>query len=140
MKACTFFGHRDTPEKIEPVLQATLLDLIEDHAVQLFYVGNQGAFDAMVRRQLSVMEKTHGIRYFVVSAYLPEQSNLLAEDTHTLYPEGLELVPMRYAIAARNRWMLEQSGFVVTYVRHDAGGAAQFKQIAERKGKTIFAL
>ena len=128
------------PEKIKPVLHAALLDLIENHAVQLFYVGNQGAFDAMVRHQLSVMEKTHGIRYHVVLAYLPEQSNLLAEDTHTLYPEGLELVPVRYAIAARNRWMLEQSESVVTYVRHDVGGAAQFKQIAERKGKTVLAL
>jgi hypothetical protein len=138
MEACTFFGHRDAPKSLEPVLRDTLLDLIENHAVQTFYVGSQGAFDAMVRRQLSALEKTHGIRYYVVLAYLPQKHGLSEQDAHTLFPEGLELVPPRYAICRRNLWMLEQSRFVVTYVRRDVGGAARFKCLAEKKGRIVF--
>ena len=36
----------------------------------------------------------------------------------------------------RNRWMLERSDIVVTYVR-SPGGAAKFKALAERKGKHV---
>ena len=49
---CTFFGHRFVPQKIEPTLRSTLIDLIENHGVDLFYVGNHGDFDAMVHRVL----------------------------------------------------------------------------------------
>ena len=51
MGVCTFFGHRDTPGKIEPLLRATLAALIEDHDVDLFYVGNHGGFDLMVKKR-----------------------------------------------------------------------------------------
>ena len=37
--------------------------------------------------------------------------------------------------------MIEQSDFVITYVVHDGGsGAAQFKKLAERKGKKVVEL
>ena len=88
MIACTFFGHRDTPTIIEPMLRTVLSDLIENHAVQMFYVGNHGLFDSMVRRQLSMFESTHGIRYYVVLAYLPKKEGLPEKDVHTIYPEG----------------------------------------------------
>ena len=49
MSACTFFGHRDCPETIRPALRRLLVDLIENRNVDMFYVGNQGGFDYMVR-------------------------------------------------------------------------------------------
>ena len=48
-KACTFFGHRDCPSSIKAKLREALVDLIENHAVDMFYVGQQGAFDGIVR-------------------------------------------------------------------------------------------
>ena len=44
---CTFFGHRCVSQKIEPTLRSTLVDLIESHGTNLFYVGNHVDFDAM---------------------------------------------------------------------------------------------
>ena len=35
---CTFFGHKDTPKEIEPTLRSTLIDLIENKNVNVFYV------------------------------------------------------------------------------------------------------
>ena len=54
-KACTFFGHRDCPETIKPKIRTAVIDLIENHGVTMFYVGNQGNFDRLVR---SVLKET----------------------------------------------------------------------------------
>ena len=55
----------------------------------------------------------------------------------SIYPEGLEKTPPRFAIYKRNLWMIEKSDIVVTYVKN-VGGAATFKEISEKKGKTVF--
>ena len=36
--------------------------------------------------------------------------------------------------------MIEQADIVVTYVTHSFGGAAQFKEMAEKQGKTVIEL
>ena len=40
----------------------------------------------------------------------------------------------------RNKWMLKQSDYVVTYITHSWGGAAQFAEIAARQKKTVINL
>ena len=135
---CTFFGHKDTPKEIEPTLRSTLIELIENKNVTVFYVGNNGNFDTMVRRQLEDLSQTYPITYSVVLAYLPTEKNKYDNLTNTIYPEGLETVPKRFAISWRNKWMIQQSSIVVTYVTHSFGGAAQFKEMAARMGKTVF--
>ena len=137
---CTFFGHKDTPKNIEPTLRATLVDLIENHGTNMFYVGNNGSFDAMVRRQLEDLSRTYPITYNVVLAYLPTKKSEYDDYTNTILPEGIETAPKRFAISWRNKWMIEQADIVVTYVTHSFGGAAQFKELAERQGKTVIEL
>ena len=137
---CTFFGHKDTPKEIEPTLRSTLIELIENKNVSVFYVGNNGNFDTLVRRQLEDLSQTYPITYSVVLAYLPTEKNKYDNLTNTIYPEGLETVPKRFAIPWRNKWMIQQSDVVVTYVTRNFGGAAQFKALAERLNKHIINL
>ena len=125
---CTFFGHRDTPKETEPILKSILKDLIENKGVDTFYVGNDGNFDNMVISLLSELSLTYPIKYYIVLAYLPKKETKNAE--YTILPEGIENVPLRFAITYRNKWMIEKSDFVVTYVTHSWGGAAQFKELA----------
>ena len=136
----TFFGHKDTPKEIEPTLRSTLIDLIENKNVNVFYVGNNGNFDTMVRRQLEDLSQAYPITYSVVLAYLPTEKNKYDNLTNTIYPEGLETVPKRFAISWRNKWMIQQSDVVVTYVTHNFGGAAQFEKISEKQNKPIIHL
>ena len=136
----TFFGHKDTPEEIEPTLRSTLIDLIENHDATVFYVGNNGNFDTMVRRQLEALSHTYPITYSVVLAYLPTKKSEYDDYTNTILPEGIETVPKRFAISYRNKWMIQQSDIVVTYVTHSFGGAAQFKDMAKKLGKTVIEL
>lgn len=137
---CTFFGHKDTPKEIEPTLRSTLIDLIENKNVNVFYVGNNGNFDTMVRRQLEDLSQIYPITYSVVLAYHPTEKNKYDNLTNTIYPEGLETIPKRFAISWRNKWMIDHSDIVVTYVTHSFGGAAKFKEMAERLKKTVIKL
>ena len=139
MAVCTFFGHRDCPASLKPKLRAAVVELIERHGVDRFYVGRQGAFDAMARAVLRELTEVYlHISYAVVLERLPGPKDETVRDfSDTIFPEGLEIVPPRFAITRRNEWMLRQADFVVTYVTHGWGGAAQFTEKACRQGKTV---
>lgn len=140
MLACTFFGHRDCPSDLKPLLKYVILDLIATHGVDIFYVGHQGGFDSLVRGVLRELEQEYSeVRYAVVLAYTPSGAPV-ADTADTMLPEGIELVHPRYAISWRNNWMLQQSDFVIAYVAHSWGGAAQYVQKANRSGKNVINL
>lgn len=134
---CTFFGHKNAPKEIEPTLRSTLIDLIENKNVNVFYVGNNGNFDSMVRHQLEELSQLYPITYSVVLAYLPTEKNKYDNLTNTIYPEGIETVLKRFSISWRNKWMIQQADVVVTYVTHNFGGAAQFKEMAMKQKKNV---
>lgn len=138
-KVCTFFGHRDCPETIKPKIRAAVIDLIENHGVTMFYVGNQGNFDRMVRSVLKEVTTAYpGVGYAVVLAYMPSTKKRADDSSDTLLPDGIEKVPKRFAISWRNKWMIEHADYVVTYVTRLFGGAAQFSALAKSKGKIIY--
>lgn len=138
MRSCTFFGHRDTPKEAEPTLRSALVDLIENKNVTNFYVGNQGNFDYMVKRCLIELKKIYPIEYMVVLAYIPNSKYKLEESyCDTIVPDGIETVPRKFAIKYRNKWMIEHTDYVVTYIKYTVGGAVQFKELAERKNKIV---
>ena len=45
-----------------------------------------------------------------------------------------------YCIARRNDWMIEHSKYVICYVKHITGGAAQFMKKAQRKNRIVINL
>lgn len=140
MPACTFFGHRDCPDSVYPTLLDTIEGLILSNGVDRFYVGHQGHFDALALKALRELKKQHPeIAYHVVLAYLPQRP-LPYDPEETLYPEGLETVPPRFAISRRNDWMLDRAEYAITYVVSPAGGAAKAKQNAMRLKKVVIEL
>ena len=101
-------------------------------------MGNQGKFDNMVRRVLKTLQGEYPhIRYAVVLAYMPTEKDKEQDFSDTLFPDGLETVPRRAAIVARNRWMIEKAQYVIAYVNISYGGAADAVALAEKKGKTV---
>lgn len=141
MPVCTFFGHRDCPEMIRDKLREALIDLITNHKVEMFYVGHQGQFDAMVRSVLRELKEEYPqTHYAVVLAYMPGKRNEYDDYSDTMLPEGIELIHPNYAISWRNNWMLRQADYVVTHITHAWGGAAQFAQKARRQKKVVINL
>ena len=141
MANCTFFGHRDCPETVKPKLREVLVDLITNHGVDMFYVGHQGQFDAYVHSVLKRLKQEYPqISYAVVLAYMPGQRTEYDDYSDTMLPEGIEAVHPRYAISWRNKWMLDQSDYVVTYLTHTWGGAYQHARKAIGQGKKVINL
>ena len=136
MGTCTFFGHRDCPETVKPKLREVLINLITDHKVDMFYVGNQGRFDAYVHGELKKLKVEYPhINYAVVLAYMPGAKTEYDDYSDTMLPEGIEVIHPRFAISWRNDWMLRQSDYVVTYITHTWGGAHQYSEKAKRQKK-----
>ncbi len=134
-KSCCFFGHREVTHDIRDKLTAIIEKLITENGVTDFYVGHQGQFDNMV---YSVLKETKAkypqIRYTVVLAYMPDPHIKEVYGEDTLFPDGMESVPKRFAISKRNEWMIQYSGYAVCYVHKITGGAAKFSEKAIRKG------
>lgn len=141
MPSCTFFGHRDAPETIRPILEKTIFTLIEKYNVKTFYVGHQGNFDSMVRQVLRNLKSQHPhIRFYIVLAYRPVHTSLLRTSEESLYPFDPESVSPRYAILERNKWMIDQADYAVIYAKHSIGNAAKMQEIAKEKHKHILPL
>ncbi len=139
MLTCTFFGHKDTPNGIEPKLRSVLIDLIENKNVCNFYVGNHGNFDRIVKHILIDLSEIYPIRYAVVLAYFPGKKYSPKEESpkDTILPDGIESAPRKFSINYRNKWMIEQADYVITYVKHTMGGAGKFKKLAESKNRMV---
>ena len=134
---CTFFGHRDCPE-LQTCIRTILEALILNHHVDTFLVGNNGQFDSQVHsvlRQLS-QDFPH-IHYGVVLSRMPGTGPGNNESSDTMLPEGIERVHPRFSIDWRNRWMLDQSDYVVTHIRHNWGGAWKYAALAHKRKKNV---
>ncbi|MCQ2443598.1 MAG: hypothetical protein MJ077_10915 [Oscillospiraceae bacterium] len=141
-KTVCFFGHHDCPDSAKPLIRQRILELYEKAPNTEFYVGNQGRFDALVLSVFKdLMQEGEKPNFCVVLAYHPDQAPMPdIPFEFTLYPEGIEKTPKRFAISWRNKWMVRNSDTVICYIRHWHGGAAKFVEMAEKKGKTIINL
>lgn len=100
----------------------------------------QGAFDSMVRSVLKELVSLYPhINYAVVLERMPPKRDEFdtRDYSDTMLPEGIETVHPRFAISWRNKWMIKQSDYVVTYITHSWGGASQFAELAEKQKKTV---
>ncbi len=136
MTACTFFGHKDSPLNIKPQLKETIIDLFENQGVDIFYVGNQGNFDSLVYNTLKELSTLYDFKFFVVLAYLPNKIHL----ENTIFPEGLETVPKKFAIYHRNMWMIKNSAFAITYIKYSFSNSSRFAEAAKKQGLKIINL
>ncbi len=135
---CTFFGHRNCPTTVARQLKNLLEELIIKNTKIKFYVGNNGNFDSIVYNTLKELKiKYPQILYFVILAYIPSKKEVapMIYEGDTLIPDGIEIVPKKFAISYRNEWMINSSDMVVAYVNKSYGGAHKYLEIAKKKGK-----
>lgn len=140
---CTFFGHSDSPNSLEPQIEAAILDLIENHGVNRFYVGTHGSFDRMCFSILKNLSEKYPIDYAEVYSAVSIKSYGCDDGdySHKLIPDGIEKALPKFRINYRNRWMIKHSQYVVTYIINPFGtGAALYAEEAEKKGKKVIKL
>jgi len=140
-KVCAFFGHRDAYTASDSLIESNVRQLI-DRGVSSFWCGGYGKFDAKcahvvhgLKRDYPEMELVFILPYLTGSRfYEPDFYDAV------LFPEGLEAVPPRFAIARRNQWMVKNSDIIIAWVDHTWGGAYNTCRIAVKQGKEVINL
>lgn len=93
-----FFGHKNTPSTVKPLLEHTVQRLIAEYEDITFLVGTHGAFDLMAQSVLkSASDLYPNISLNIVLSYIPVGKKN-EYSLPTLVPEGIESVPKRFAI------------------------------------------
>lgn len=141
-KVCAFFGHREIWRDISTAVERAIRSAITEHGMTVFWVGGYGAFDFLASHCVRRLKKDYPqIKLHLILAYIPTRKALL-EDAYDriIYPAGLELVPKRFAISQRNRWIIHHCDMVIAYVRNTYGGAYSALQQAKKKGCVILNL
>lgn len=134
----TFFGSRKCPSSAKDKLYAAIEDVIISNGANMFYIGNNGDFDALVYGVLKDIKiKYPHIIFYVVLAYIPKGKDSYSyfDPLDTIVPDGIENVPRRFAISYRNKWMIDKADGVIGYIVNNAGCSANFYDKAKKKGK-----
>ena len=138
MKSCFFIGHREADERLLPVLQSLIQQLIEEEGVTEFYVGGYGGFDRIAGAAVKQLKAEYPhISLRIMIPYHPAERPVEAPNGYdgTYYPNGLEGVPKRFRIAKANRIMIDTSDWLIAYVCHGASNSRKLLEYAERKEK-----
>lgn len=136
MNTCFFIGHRDTPDKVLPLLEEEVERHITAYGVRDFVVGRYGNFDALAAHAVVCAKERHpGIRLTMLLPYHPAERpvSLPKGFDDTFYPPGMERVPRRVAIVRANQYMVEHSTYLIAYVSHPSSGSREVLEEALRR-------
>ena len=135
-KSCFFIGHREADERLLPRLELTIERLIVGEHVRYFYVGGYGGFDRIAAAAVKhAKQKYADITLMLVLPYHPAEKSVPTPNGFdgTYHPEGLENTPRRYAIVRTNQIMVDDSDWLVCYVRHGASNSRNLLEYAKRR-------
>lgn len=125
-RVCFFIGHRDAPDSLMPLLIETVERHITEYGVADFYVGGFGRFDTLASKAVQAAKKRHpAVTLTRLLPYHPFDRPIPTPEGFdgTFYPPGMEYVPKRAAIVRANRYMVDNSDFLIAYVAHPSGGS-----------------
>lgn len=138
LAACFFIGHREAEKEILPYIIVTAERLIQEEHVAVFYVGGYGGFDRLAGEAIiRLKNKYSSIRLFLVIPYHPVERPIKIPPGYdgTFYPDGMESVSRKYAIAKANRKMVESCDWLIAYVTHGVSNAHNLLEYALRRQK-----
>ena len=121
--------------------------MIKNHNVKEFWVGNYGEFDYMSAKAVREMKTIYkNIELILVIPYLTKTINEYKQVYYSNFDSILiadipQNTPHRYKILKCNRYIVNNSNFMICYVDHFWGGAAKtFKYAQSQKNIKIFNL
>ena len=138
IKTCFFIGHRDAPGSLLPLLTEAVERHITEYGVTDFVVGQYGNFDRLAAQAVKDAKKRRqGVTLSLLLPYHPFDRPIPVPDGFdgTFYPPGMETVPKRAAIVRANRYMMENSRFLICYSKGNVGNTRQLVEAALRREK-----
>ena len=143
----TFFGHANYIKnpKHEQIIFDYLNSVVGEQELE-FYLGGYGNFDSFALSCAKLFQKTHpNAKIYFVTPYITQsyEKNRLKDSVMLydgiIYPP-LENAPLKYAILYRNKWMAEKADLVISFVKHNYGGAYKSLTHAKNLGKKCLEL
>lgn len=135
MRACFLFGHRDSPYDLRPRIEAAVEYHYSQLGIRQFIVGGYGSFDRMSGSAVKTVKLRHpDINLLLLIPYHPaiRSTEVPPGFDGTLYPEGMEIVPKKYAIVRANQYMIRNADTVICYVKHYGNTRALLEQAQKR--------
>lgn len=151
---CCFSGHRKIPKEILPQVQTAvekaIFSLIE-RGVVFFGAGGAYGFDMLVEETVLRLKKQYPhIRLVLVLPCPPEQQTLKwNNELRNKYYEiikkadNIKILSQQYTsgcMLARDRHMVNNSAYLICYLRERHGGTAYTVSYAEQQGIQILRL
>lgn len=135
-KTCFFIGNRHAPNSIREQLKEVIKKHITDYNVTTFIVGNYGNFDRMVIGVLiELKQQNKDIKLYLLAPYaLTQKVEVPKGFVGTLYPDGLEFVPLPFAIVEANRYMIKNSDYLIA-CPSAVGNSRKIVEFAQRREK-----
>ncbi len=133
MKSCFLFGHADCPDSMLPKIEEAIVNCYSK-GVTAFYVGSRGRFDSLAATAVKRAKQQYGdIRLYLVLAYHPGERPIDPWDGFdgSYYPP-LENVPRPYAIVRGNQYMVDNSDYLICYVKH-IGNTRNLLEYAQKR-------
>lgn len=134
-KTCFFIGHRDAPESLGPELAELVERHIVEYGVREFVVGRYGRFDQMAARAVQEAKQRYpDVRLVYLRPYHPAERPVETPKGFdgSFYPFVTESVPKPLAIVRANRYMVDNSDFLIAYACRP-GNARELVEYARRR-------
>jgi len=139
-RICFLFGHADAPETIIWDIKRAIIRCHNVCGTSDFVVGKYGNFDRMAKTALNAAKaEIPALHLWLLTPYHPAVSpvELPSGFDGTLYPEGMEQVPKKYAIVKANQYMIKTANAVICYCRHSGNTKPLYDQAVKRGIYTI---
>lgn len=142
-RICSFFGHRDIFCDLSDELKNAIETAITEHSITTFFVGDRGSFDRQASGAVLAMKKKYEqIRLVLILPYFTNKLNEYKEIYERQYdeiiiPSILDGVHPKGAITKRNRWMVDESVLIISYIKREGGGAYNTVKYASKRNKCI---
>ena len=141
MSMCFMAGHADAPMELLPRIVEQAQQLVERWGVTRFLVGHYGNFDRLAVQAIKQLKIAYPqIKLILLLPYYSanQTMEISNEFDETIYPEGLETVPYRYAIVKANRWAVAAADHMMVHQHYSVGNTfrlMKYAQSVEKKGK-----
>lgn len=146
MISCTFAGHREIyMPRVDEKIDSAIRELLRFDVDFIFYTGGIGEFDSKCAAAIHRAKRKYPHLKIRLILVLPYMSNRLNEEKafyeyyydDIIIPAELDGVHYKAAIQKRNRWMVDNSDYLIACLLRDFGGAYEY---AKRQGKSIINL
>ena len=145
-KTCCFTGHREIPnEEYALVYKKTReqIMVLIDKGIERFIVGGARGFDTLAATLLLEIRQNFPHIKIIVAVPYRAQAKGFSESDLAVYNEILSLADELVVLSedyykgclhVRNRYMVDESAYIISYLRKTSGGSVFTTDYARKKG------